>query len=148
MSCNDQRLSVLSCQKEGVYSNTKHLRVWDFPARMNWRVHRRDLQCQSGRCPPGICVAQNEKLRYGLHTPAISKTDGNDVSVGGKVAFLQAWLFFGALTEVSSLCGLEFDAGKMFASGDPNTVSTAELNGLPMRLFTASQRRRLAGRES
>ncbi|KAK0213846.1 hypothetical protein IW262DRAFT_1450434 [Armillaria fumosa] len=75
------------------------LGFWDFPARMNWRIHRYDLQCHSGRCPPGICVAQSEKLRYGLHKPAISKTDGNDVSVARKVAFLQAWLFFGALTE-------------------------------------------------
>jgi len=120
---------------------------------MDWKVNRCDRQCHSARCPPGSCVAptgrqdtsllDTDRPHYGLHTPAISRIDGNAALVAEKVAFLQAWLFFGALAEVCGLCGLTVHLDKEFVSGD--SVDTAALNGLPRRLFAASQMLRLAG---
>ncbi|OCH86881.1 hypothetical protein OBBRIDRAFT_814387 [Obba rivulosa] len=74
---------------------------WEYPVRMGWKVHRRDHRCHSGRCPPGMCVAAGSEQRtpYGLQTPSISRMYGRVATVSEKVAFLQAWLFFGALTE-------------------------------------------------
>ncbi|KAK0208995.1 hypothetical protein DFS33DRAFT_1272081 [Desarmillaria ectypa] len=59
--------------------------------------------------------------------PPFPKTDGMETKSPSqkKLHFCRPGFFFGVLTEVSSLCGLEFDVGGMFASGDPNTVSTA-----------------------
>ncbi|KAI3614036.1 het domain protein [Moniliophthora roreri] len=116
---------------------------WDFPIRAGWKVHRVDRQCHSGKCPPGTCIADGVKSRYGLQVPAVSKADARDsAEVAEKIGFLQAWLFFGALTEVCSLCGLEFDVKDVLV-GD--VVNTAWLNGLPMRWFNAAKRRGLAG---
>ncbi|EEB90269.1 hypothetical protein MPER_11543, partial [Moniliophthora perniciosa FA553] len=70
---------------------------WDFPIRVGWKVHRVDRQCHSGKCPPGMCMEDGTKSRYGLQVPAISKTDATKVA--DKIGFLQAWLFFGALKE-------------------------------------------------
>ncbi|KAK7054849.1 hypothetical protein VNI00_003312 [Paramarasmius palmivorus] len=106
---------------------------WDFPARVGWTIRRVDRQCHSGCCPPGICTADGSKIPYGLQVPAISKD---------KVAFMQAWLFFGALHEVCSLCGLVFDVNDLLVEG---VVHTAWLNGLPMKLFGSARRRGTAG---
>jgi len=129
-----------------------YLGFWDYPERMGWKVHRCDRHCHSGACPPGVCVAGversehtsfSEPSHYGLQTPAVSRSDGGSASVAEKVAFLQAWIFFGALAEVCSLCGLTFNLEEVLISGD--TISTAVLNGLPRRLFLSSQKLRLAG---
>ncbi|KAK0442105.1 hypothetical protein EV421DRAFT_1951330 [Armillaria borealis] len=61
----------------------------------------------------------------------------NVVVASDKVAYLQAWLFFGVLTEVLHLCGLAIDLGTEFFLED-GSVSTAKLNGLPGRWFEAA----------
>ncbi|KDQ13777.1 hypothetical protein BOTBODRAFT_111001, partial [Botryobasidium botryosum FD-172 SS1] len=87
-----------------------NLGFWDYPARVGWKVHRYDHQCHSGKCPPGRCTSSSrdaapseppgtKRGRYGLQVPAVSRLDGSVASVAEKVAFLQAWLFFGALAE-------------------------------------------------
>ncbi|KAJ6568777.1 hypothetical protein B0H19DRAFT_938649, partial [Mycena capillaripes] len=74
---------------------------WDYPGRMGWYVHRHDRRCHPPRCPPGVCTVDsaNQPSKYGLALPSISRVDRSPTTVAGKVAFLQAWLFFGALAE-------------------------------------------------
>ncbi|CAL1698432.1 unnamed protein product [Somion occarium] len=123
------------------------LDFWNYPSRVGWKVNRHDNRCHEGRCPPGNCVESNANeglsLPYGLHAPAVSRTDGSIAPVNEKVAFLQAWLFFGALTEVCSICGLVFDFHESLHSGD--VVDTGALNGLPIKLYKSSQQLGLAG---
>ncbi|KAF8173740.1 hypothetical protein K438DRAFT_1849896 [Mycena galopus ATCC 62051] len=113
---------------------------WEYPGRMGWLVHRQDRRCHAPRCPPGACKMDSAKQHsnYGLATPGISRLNGSQTTVAEKVAFLQAWLFFGALAETYSICGLVFD-------GDAEVFDTKHLNGLPMRLFNATQASQSAG---
>ncbi|KAL7917205.1 hypothetical protein ACQKWADRAFT_307353 [Trichoderma austrokoningii] len=72
---------------------------------------------------------------YGLHTPGLSRAAGGEATCYEKVAFLQTWLFFGALAEAQEVCNLP-------VSRDDYSVdffNTAHLNGLPLRLYLASQ---------
>ncbi|KAL0580018.1 hypothetical protein V5O48_002021 [Marasmius crinis-equi] len=73
-----------------------------------------------------------------------SRLDGRPVVASDKAAFLQAWLFFGVLTEVSGLCGLEIDLATEFILED-GSVSTQALNGLPGRWFEAAATKERAG---
>lgn len=77
----------------------------------------------------------DEDLRPVL-PPLFSRSDGTPVLASDKVAFLQAWLFFGLLLEVSTLCELELDVEAEFIDKE-GSISTAKLNGLPGRWFMA-----------
>ncbi|KAK7447052.1 hypothetical protein VKT23_014263 [Stygiomarasmius scandens] len=115
---------------------------WTYPERCGWNINVQDQQCHVF-CPPGYC-------KHGIGPadvvlPSIlSRSDGTPVLASDKVAFLQAWLFFGALNEVSSLCGLEIDIAAEFIV-DGQSISTENLNGLPGRWFEAAIRARRAG---
>lgn len=74
----------------------------------------------------------------------LSRTDETQVFASDKVAFLQAWLFFGLINEVSTLCSLELDVNAEFID-DKGSVSTAKLNGLPGRWFAAVMKEHRAG---
>lgn len=121
------------------------LGYWDYPSRVGWKVHRFDRGCHR-RCPPGNCISSDrmpEDVPYGLQTHSISRMDDSIPTVQEKIAFLQAWLFFGALAEVCSICGLSLELQDTFIS--KGMVNTAALNGLPMRLYHSSQKLGIAG---
>ncbi|KAF9255399.1 hypothetical protein L218DRAFT_352037 [Marasmius fiardii PR-910] len=118
---------------------------WSYPERCGWIVSTKDTQCHV-LCPPGMC-------RHGLNIsepsnntrmPNFSRLDGSPVVASEKAAFLQAWLFFGVLTEVSGLCGLEIDLATEFILED-GSLSTQSLNGLPGRWFEAAVTKGRAG---
>ncbi|KAI0712677.1 hypothetical protein C8Q76DRAFT_846299 [Earliella scabrosa] len=114
---------------------------WDYPTRHNWTIHARDEQCHV-LCPPGLCwdgvewpdTATSESA---MHTPMISRTDGSPVTPTDKAAFLQSWLFFGTLAEMSALCHLDLDVSAEFLLDNGKTVSTSALNGLAARWIAA-----------
>lgn len=115
------------------------LGFWEYPARAGWHIHRYDRRCHANYCPPGMCrMSKNHEGQpdpYGLHTPGLSRVAGGEATCHEKVAFLQTWLFFGALAEAQAVCNLPF-------SRDDYSVdffNTAHLNGLPLRLYLASQ---------
>lgn len=118
-----------------------NLGFWNFPARMGWEVNREDRWCHRD-CPPGTCKKQGVKKAfeepYGLACPAVTKKGALSISTREKIAFLQAWLFFGALDEICAWCGLDLgrDITKTFVVD--GMVTTQPLNGLPRRLYTAS----------
>ncbi|EEB93985.1 hypothetical protein MPER_07287, partial [Moniliophthora perniciosa FA553] len=121
---------------------------WIYPKRCGWIVHAKDIQCHFS-CPPGTCYyslspeeldEEDERVR----PPMFSRSDGRPVLASDKVAFLQAWLFFGGLTEVSNLCGLETDIAAEFITND-GSISTAGFNGLPGRWFEAAVKTGRAG---
>lgn len=122
-----------------------NLGFWDFPTRMGWKVNREDRWCHSF-CPPGTCKAQEHNeasdAPNGLACPAVTKKGlkafFTPTTTRDKIAFLQAWLFFGALDEICALCGLELDVMKTFVV--EGMVTTESLNGLPGRLYKSSLR--------
>ncbi len=121
---------------------------WTYPERRGWIIHTKDQKCHV-LCPPGICHDGMSLADLSNHTrqaqPAIlSRADGIPVTASDKIAFLQAWLFFGVLTEVSALCGLEIDVGAEFIV-DNGSISTAKLNGLPGKWFAAAVKKNRAG---
>ncbi|KAK0215641.1 hypothetical protein IW262DRAFT_1246363, partial [Armillaria fumosa] len=109
-----------------------------YPERCGWIIHVKDTQCHV-LCPPGICLdgIDMEEPRGDRQLWVFSRSDGSVVTASDKAAFLQAWLFFGVLTEVSNLCGLGIDLATEFFLED-GSVSTARLNGLPGRWFEAA----------
>ncbi|KAF2135512.1 uncharacterized protein K452DRAFT_313931 [Aplosporella prunicola CBS 121167] len=116
---------------------------WEFPARAGWCVHRLDRHCHKSRCPPGVCVAVNtgQPHCYGLNTPSISRVGGGNATCSMKLAFLQTWLFFGALAEAHAVCNLPIIPDDFSA----DVFDTARRNGLPMRLYFASKESGHAG---
>jgi len=126
---------------------------WTYPERCGWIVHIKDVQCHV-LCPPGACynhhkgmsgteiVQDKEKSR--VRPPMLSRSDGKPVIASEKVIFLQRWLFFGFLMEVSNLCGLEIDHAAEFIVGN-GLLSTARLNDLPRRWFEAAFKAHRAG---
>ncbi|KAK7435781.1 hypothetical protein VKT23_019479 [Stygiomarasmius scandens] len=125
---------------------------WTYPEHCGWVVHAKDTHCHI-LCPPGICyhglygpeirdIAQDRRLRP--PRAMLSRSDGKPVLASDKVVFLQAWLFFGLLTEVSNLCGLQIDLGAEFVVDD-GLLSTAKLNGLPGRWYRAAIQTHRAG---
>ncbi|KAH9898473.1 hypothetical protein C8Q73DRAFT_402901 [Cubamyces lactineus] len=112
-----------------------------YPERHGWIVHHQDKQCHI-LCPPGVCyngIKSDPRARY-LHYkatgpifPMLSRADGSLVTSATKIAFLQAWLFFGTLHEVLNLCGLAIDVERDFLVDDGRSVSTGALNGLAGR---------------
>lgn len=124
---------------------------WTYPRRCGWIVNVKDTQCHD-LCPPGACydgmeIRQIWEIQSNSRVPRppmFARSDGQSVVASEKVAFLQSWLFFGALTEVSNLCGLEINIAAEFIA-DGETVSTANLNGLPGRWFEALVRTHRAG---
>ncbi|KDQ14493.1 hypothetical protein BOTBODRAFT_343572 [Botryobasidium botryosum FD-172 SS1] len=114
-----------------------HLDFWTYPERHGWIVHSAGRACHI-LCPPGYCRVLKEAGAKRESRPAIfSRADGSPVRASDKVAFLQAWLFFGLLEKVSTLCGLEIDVDKEFLVENGESVSTARLNGLSERWFDA-----------
>ncbi len=111
---------------------------WSYPERCGWIAHVKDTQCHV-LCPPGICEhgMGTEEVENKTQWRIFSRSDGSFIAASDKVAFLQAWLFFGVLTEVSDLCGLVIDLAAEFFLED-GSVSTARLNGLPGRWFEAA----------
>ncbi|SJL16205.1 uncharacterized protein ARMOST_19724 [Armillaria ostoyae] len=109
---------------------------WSYPERCGWIVHVKDTQCHV-LCPPGVCLDDMEEVEDETRPPMFSRSDGSVVVASEKAAFLQAWLFFGVLTDVSDLCGLDIDLATEFFLED-GSVSTARLNGLPGRWFEAA----------
>ncbi|PBK63355.1 hypothetical protein ARMSODRAFT_963251, partial [Armillaria solidipes] len=111
---------------------------WSYPERCGWIVDVKDTQCHV-LCPPGVCLdgIDRKELRGDAQLRVFSRSDGSVVVASDKAAFLQAWLFFGVLTEVSDLCGLDIDLATEFFLED-GSVSTARLNGLPGRWFEAA----------
>ncbi|KAI0749838.1 hypothetical protein C8Q80DRAFT_1164244 [Daedaleopsis nitida] len=118
---------------------------WTYPARHNWVIHARDKQCHVW-CPPGRCsddVDEDADEEYRkVRPPLLSRPDGSSVTAASKVAFLQSWLFFGTLNQVSRLCGLGLDIEAEFLVDGGRSVSTSALNGLPRRWFSALGPRR------
>ncbi|KAI0668107.1 hypothetical protein C8Q78DRAFT_1155806 [Trametes maxima] len=116
-----------------------------FPDRHGWRVHRHDKRCHP-ICPPGFCsggsVVGDLTPNDDAYSAALSRADGTPVTSAEKVAFLQSWLFFGTLYEMSRMCGLDFNdalPGGLVAP-DGSYVSTAALNGLAGRWFASLNR--------
>ncbi|THU81555.1 hypothetical protein K435DRAFT_471657 [Dendrothele bispora CBS 962.96] len=116
---------------------------WTYPERCGWVIHTKDTQCHV-LCLPGSCRHQNETR---VRPPIFSRVDHEPVTASDKVAFLQGWLFFGLLTEVSNLCGLDLDIVAEFIVED-GLVSTARLNGLPGRWYEAVARTGRAGNKT
>ncbi|THU81554.1 hypothetical protein K435DRAFT_936145 [Dendrothele bispora CBS 962.96] len=118
---------------------------WTYPERYGWIVHAKDA-CHHVLCPPRLCrhgmgnveFLEKSETRLVRH-PMLSRLDSKPVLASDKVAFLQAWLFFGLLTEVSNLCGLDLDIAAEFIIKD-GLVSTTRLNGLPERWYEALAR--------
>ncbi|KAH9892471.1 hypothetical protein C8Q73DRAFT_698150 [Cubamyces lactineus] len=117
-----------------------------YPARHGWLVHHQDKQCHI-LCPPGFCNGGLEHsavyefdVADGPALPMLSRVDGSPVTSTSKATFLQAWLFFGTLHEVSGLCGLSIDVNAEFLTDGGRTVSTAALNGLAGRWFASLDR--------
>ncbi|KAL7620722.1 hypothetical protein AAE478_009720 [Parahypoxylon ruwenzoriense] len=116
----------------------------EYPARVGWVVHRYDRYCHAGRCPPGRCIASDGGSEpYGLQSPGFSKASGTEATCSEKVAFLQSWLFFGALAEAHAACNLPINPDDYSA----DTFDTAQLNGLPLKLYLASKSSGCAGSE-
>ncbi|KAJ7257577.1 hypothetical protein B0H12DRAFT_1232599 [Mycena haematopus] len=121
---------------------------WSYPERRGWIVHAKDTNCHV-LCPPGLCRHGMSLIDFGrpdrgVKPPIFTRVDGLPVLASDKVVFLQAWLFFGLLTEVSALCGLDLDVAAEFVV-DNGSISTAKLNGLPGRWFAAAVRMHRAG---
>ncbi|KAI0828594.1 hypothetical protein BC628DRAFT_79832 [Trametes gibbosa] len=115
---------------------------WTYPARHGWVVHAKDEACHTF-CSPGLCRGDMERYRRSpdstsyLPLRLVSRADGTPVTGTSKAAFLQGWLFFGVLTEVSALCGLAIDVREEFVVEDGRAISTAALNGLAGRWFAS-----------
>ncbi|KAI5837095.1 hypothetical protein DFP73DRAFT_487757 [Morchella snyderi] len=95
------------------------LGFWDFPERAGWMPF--------------------DSLKLKCY-----RIDGGHASLSEQVAFLQAWLFFGVLAEISSICGLSLDIeAEFFAINDAEdgakVISTAALNGLSRRWLEAAE---------
>jgi hypothetical protein len=114
-----------------------YLDFWTFPQRHGWKVHVRDAACHV-LCPPGFCRHSGQDLGE-PRAPQLSHSDDRPVLGSEKAAFLQAWLFFGVLAEVSALCGLELDVQREFVVDGGNKVSSEKLNGLSERWFNAAR---------
>ena len=118
-----------------------------FPERHGWVVHHKDIQCHA-LCPPtGICfegmgrgAREGHYKSHGPVSPMLSRTDGAAVTHTSKTAFLQAWLFFGTIREMSRMCGLAMDVQAEFVVDGGRRVSTAALNGLAGRWFASLRR--------
>ncbi|KAI0329701.1 hypothetical protein GY45DRAFT_1232094, partial [Cubamyces sp. BRFM 1775] len=120
-----------------------------YPDRHGWLVHHQDKQCHI-LCPPGFCNGDLEHSAVyefdiatgptGPTSPMLSRVDGSLVTSTSKAAFLQAWLFFGTLHEVSRLCGLSIDVHEEFLVDGGRAISTAALNGLAGRWFASLDR--------
>lgn len=69
------------------------------------------------------------------------RTDSSavDPPIVDQVAFLQEWLFFGTLAEVSAICGLCIDIKAEFLVNGGREISTAALNGLAQRWLDAAR---------
>ena len=118
-----------------------------YPERHGWIVHHHDPLCHGSHCPPGLCVASLEGEDLGAKeahyrayrpvSPMLSRTDGSPVTSASKASFLQSWLFFGALHEVSRMCNCPIDVQAEFVVDGGRHVSTAALNGLAARWFAS-----------
>ena len=116
---------------------------WTYPSRHNWVVHTRVDDCHP-LCPPleGCCLDgehQFDAQERTVRPPMFSRADRSPVTASDKAAFLQAWLFFGTLVELTTLCNCSLDVQAEFLVDDGTAVSTEALNGLPARLFSALQ---------
>ncbi|KAI0663604.1 hypothetical protein C8Q70DRAFT_1050267 [Cubamyces menziesii] len=120
-----------------------------YPERHGWLVHHQDKQCHI-LCPAGFCnggldddaAARTHEFDIvnGLAPPMLSRVDGSPVTSTSKAAFLQAWLFFGTLHEMSRLCGLSMDVDAELLIDGGRAISTAALNGLAGRWFASLDR--------
>ncbi|KAK5991728.1 hypothetical protein PT974_07762 [Cladobotryum mycophilum] len=88
---------------------------------------------QTGRV--GAYTDQTVAVMQTIVHPGSVKSVGGEATCAEKVAVLQTWLLFGALEEAHAVCHLLVNhddySGHFF--------NTARLNGLRMRLYTASQ---------
>lgn len=134
------------------------LGFWDFPERAGWMLDARgyrnnfaneliwDLEeldreytCRQRKIPEEI----SSKRPFDSLKLKCYRIDGGHASLSEQIAFLQAWLFFGVLAEVSSICGLSLDLETEFlvtndAEDGAKVVSTAALNGLSRRWLEAA----------
>jgi len=125
-----------------------HKEFWTFPERCGWVVLAKDIPCHI-LCPPEVCLRglaseDNENQGRVPREPMFRLVNSQPVSASSKAAFLQSWLFFGGLAEISELCGLETNV-KEEAVREDGSISTAWLNGLPGRWFEACLKTRRAG---
>ncbi|KAI0663620.1 hypothetical protein C8Q70DRAFT_370135 [Cubamyces menziesii] len=108
---------------------------WTFPNRHGWLVHLGEEQCEP-LCPPSRSTYRRAPLNAKGPTSKLSRADGSPVTSTSKAAFLQNWLFFGVLHEVSRMCRLSIDVEAEFINDFGRTsLSTAALNGLASRWF-------------
>ncbi|KAK7464714.1 hypothetical protein VKT23_005920 [Stygiomarasmius scandens] len=122
---------------------------WDFPERAGWMLdgkalHRKfpnhivwpsgmhdlDVQyaCRSRTIPENrLAKRPRDSLAFKCF-----RITGEQSTLSEEVAFLQAWLFFGVLAEVSSICGLPVDPDEQFlvVEDGSQVVSTGALNNL------------------
>ncbi|KAK0439128.1 hypothetical protein EV421DRAFT_1737984 [Armillaria borealis] len=77
---------------------------WKFPNEIVWDLHDLDSQyaCRRRSIPEELLARRPQDSL----TLKCYRIDGSVLSFAEEVAFLQAWLFFGVIAEVSSICGL------------------------------------------
>ncbi|KAK0486458.1 hypothetical protein IW261DRAFT_1455601, partial [Armillaria novae-zelandiae] len=122
---------------------------WDFPERKGWMLdgkgeHRKfpneivwdlhDLDSQYACRRRSIPEEMLARRPQDSLTVKCYRTDGSVSTLAEEVAFLQAWLFFGVIAEVSSICGLCGSSIETrcvnFVQDGPSMVSTSVLDDL------------------
>lgn len=78
-----------------------------------------------------------QRLGWKLSGAVLTHQDHSSVSA--QLAFLQSWLFFGLIIEISCISGLPLSVAAEFLVDDGKQVSTAALNGLARRWVEADK---------
>lgn len=119
------------CKEYGIHYD--NLGFAGFAVRQGWRLQPSD-PCEAACTEsPGTYCATHGSFRSQL----IFRADGGFSSNSEKVCFLQAWLFFGMLGEVSAACEFPIDIEADFLVDGGQSVSTAAVNGLALGWFSA-----------
>jgi len=114
---------------------------YDFPERQRWMFqynHEKDTHPMRSHRRRRVPQDMVEKRPCDPIKLKCYRVDGGDARLADLVAFLQAWLFFGVLAEISATCGLSIDIEREFLV-DGTHVSTAALNGLAQRWVEAAR---------
>jgi len=137
---------------------------WDFPERAGWALDAtgyrsfsneiewsQDLvslddlyACRQRKIPEELSSGRPlDSLRLKCYRIDSGTRGGyRYAGVSEQVAFLQAWLFFGMLTEISAICALVIDLEAEFVVDGPagsQEICTAALDELPRRWLEAAE---------
>jgi len=133
---------------------------WDFPERAGWALDATGYRSFSNEIEWSADLAPLDAM-YACRQRKISEElsaarpldslklkcyhiDGGGyrhAGISAQVTFLQAWLFFGMLAEISTICGLSIDLEAEFVVAGPAgswEVCTAAMDGLPQRWLDAA----------